>query len=426
MWVAASAWVSRIITAGVQLASIRLLLDQLGVDDFAAFTVLGSVTAWLLMVDLGSGVTLQNKISECRSKAQSWASYRSLAVCIAGLSAMLCILLCIFFSPLIGSALLKEFPKIGVGDKPVLFLVVALSGIVQALGSIQYRIWYAMHKGYWASILPALAAIVVLTALITIGMLDVGKPDRLFWCLLAYVLPPAIFPLCMLLYDLRDSKYRFKMPPRGKDRKIFFLDSAGFFFFGLMASGVLQIDYFVMAQYVNSAEITQYNIVSRIFSLVFFIYNAVVLALWPVCAEALAGCDYEKVRGYIKKYIPLGVGFVLVSTCAIAVMSPWIVAVLAPKSAIELPVGLIFICGIYFCLRVWTDTFAMVLQSINELRTFWIFTPLQALASLVFQVVFAPKFGAIGIVIGLILSFLLTVFWALPRALSNKFAILSR
>jgi ABC-type thiamin/hydroxymethylpyrimidine transport system permease subunit len=43
-----------------------------------------------------------------------------------------------------------------------------------------------------------------------------------------------------------------------------------------------------------------------------------------------------------------------------------------------------------------------------------IFTPLQALLAILFELVLGAKFGITGIVSGLIISFLCTVSWALP------------
>ncbi len=47
---------------------------------------------------------------------------------------------------------------------------------------------------------------------------------------------------------------------------------------------VLQTDYIVMSQ-LSAADIIKYTVTMKIFGLMFFIYTAVLQALWPVCAE---------------------------------------------------------------------------------------------------------------------------------------------
>jgi len=75
---------------------------------------------------------------------------------------------------------------------------------------------------------------------------------------------------------------------------------------------------------------------------------------------------------------------------------------------------LIIIFGFYYLIRIWTDTYAMVLQSVSILKPFWILVPIQALISLFGQIYFVRMYRLNGILYGLILSFLLTVSWGLP------------
>jgi hypothetical protein len=107
---------------------------------------------------------------------------------------------------------------------------------------------------------------------------------------------------------------------------------------------------------------------------------------------------------------------VLVVTSTFAVAMPWLVGLLSPREVILVPVPLIVLLGVYQAIRVWSDTFAMVLQSISDLRPLWRLVPVQALLSLLLQLALAPRYGLYGIVSALIGSFLLTVAWGLPLA----------
>jgi hypothetical protein len=102
----------------------------------------------------------------------------------------------------------------------------------------------------------------------------------------------------------------------------------------------------------------------------------------------------------------------------VAVSLPWTMQkfflLLAPTQALEAPSALLLLAGGYQVLRVWTDTFAMMLQSMSLLRPFWLLVPLQAIASVMLQIWLVPQFGLYGTFIGLTLSFLLTVSWGLP------------
>ena len=82
-----------------------------------------------------------------------------------------------------------------------------------------------------------------------------------------------------------------------------------------------------------------------------------------------------------------------------------------------MPAALILLLGLYQMVRVWSDTFAMVLQSMNALSHFWLWMPVQALLSIALQWLLAPAYGVYGVVFGLIVSFALTMVWVLPLAL---------
>src|SRR5205807_2561963 len=123
------------------------------------------------------------------------------------------------------------------------------------------------------------------------------------------------------------------------------------------------VDYIVMSQVLASNDIVTYNITSKIFGIVFFIYSAVLISLWPNCSEAIARGRWDLIRGYIRLYVGLGIALVIAATFGIAAFRDQILQVLAPNGHVVLSLSLILLFGLYFIIRVWTDMFAMVLQS---------------------------------------------------------------
>ena len=58
--VAASTWLSRILTTAISLVSIRILIDTLGVEHYAAYAVLMGTVSWFMLADFGTGQSQQN------------------------------------------------------------------------------------------------------------------------------------------------------------------------------------------------------------------------------------------------------------------------------------------------------------------------------------------------------------------------------
>lgn len=169
-----------------------------------------------------------------------------------------------------------------------------------------------------------------------------------------------------------------------------------------------------MVQVLPVHDIVIYNVATKIFLLIFFVYNALLLALWPVCSEAIARHDWHQVTGIVRKYIAFGFAFTLVAGLGIAVVNAWIVHILAPGLGTSIPLLVIGLLTFYTMIRVWTDTFAMVLQSMNDLLLMWLVAPIQSLLSISLQILGARWFGLPGVIGGLIGCFLLTAVWMLP------------
>jgi O-antigen/teichoic acid export membrane protein len=187
-----------------------------------------------------------------------------------------------------------------------------------------------------------------------------------------------------------------------------------FWTFGISAAFTLLMDYVVMSQTLSSQDITIYNILTRLFMFVFFIYNALLSVLWPVVAELYVRKEWRQATTILQKNIGVGVGFMAICTVLFILSKTLIMRVIAPSSQLVLPVTTIFLFGLYFIIRVWSDTYSMALQSQNAMKVFLYYVPLQAIVSGVGMYVFSQHFGVNGILYGLITSFILTASWILP------------
>ena len=73
--VAASAWISRIGIAAIQIFTIRTLTSYLGEEKYAVYVILYSLLAWCNLSECGVGFSLQNYISESRAAQKDYSVY---------------------------------------------------------------------------------------------------------------------------------------------------------------------------------------------------------------------------------------------------------------------------------------------------------------------------------------------------------------
>lgn len=415
--VAATAWGSRVVTAVVGLFTIRILIQALGTELYAVYAVLGGLQGWYLLTDLGIGNSLQNHISERRAQGRAYGDFIITAGSIMVGLLFLSVALLYVISPFLAPLILKGFSFVSDEDKSSYFFITGVISILTCFGGIAYRIWYAEQKGYLANILPAAASFVSFGLVIAVA--NSSLPHKLYWCLIAVFGPSGVFPAVAFLKQFANHlRLRHEINPEILwplvKRSLKFSATA------ILAAAVLQVDYLVMAQYLPPKEIVVYNLTSKIFALVYFIYTALLTAVWPVCAEAAARREWHVVMGYVKKYIVIGVLLLAGSTVFLAFFMPEVIGLLSPKKVVAVPVLFLIVMGVYNIIRIWSDTFAMVLQSMSYLRPFVIYIPVQAIITGFLQIYFAPRYGAIGIIYGLLGSFILTSVWILPMCVYRR------
>jgi len=411
--IASVAWLTRIITAGIQVLSIRILISYLGTDIYAGFAILTSLAGWFALSEFGLGATLQNFASEYRVKNENIQNLFNAAIpSILFLLLISSLFLTIMSVPL--QIFLFKSLSSSLSSQP-LFIVwmIGFFYIITSLSSIAYRIYYAEQRGYLANIYPAIGSIITFILLLFIDYLNIYK-GSLSLALIVFILPTTLVALYafydVFIHDKNITLKNFDF----KILKLIFLRAYKFAGFAFMGATVLQIDYIVMSRVLNPIDITIYNIISKVFFLIYFVYTAVLMALWPVCTELQTNREWESINKLLRKHLLSGVIIVVIGTIALIFTKDIISNLLASGKNLFLPAGTIILFGVYYSLRVWADTFAVMLQSASNLKIFWIYIPFQGLISFLGQYFLGRNFGLNGIVMGLILSFLLTAAWVLP------------
>lgn len=408
--VAGGGWLGRIIQILAMLLVVRILTDRLGVEGYGVFALLTSLAAWLTLSDLGIGFSLQNHISEQRAGGVD-ADELVLTASLLGIAACCFVVLVVWLvGPLLSRFILGDFTFLSSRDKTLAFYAMAFPGIGTALGGILYRVWFAHHRGYLSNLMPAAGTVIGTLGVWAALRLDFAPP--LPWSVGLFYAPLALLPMIGLAITLV-RLLRHHRPSVAAARTIL-RRAMRFWLFGIMGASVLQVDFVIMAKVLSATDITIYSIATRVFGSVFFVYNALLMAMWPMCSEAIAGGRWDDVRRMIRKYVGLGIGFVAVCGVGVELTKPWIVAILAPSSQLVIPGSVILLLTLYQIVRVWTDTFSTVIQSTNRLEVFWVALPFQATFSIIFQIIGAKWLGLEGMIMGLIACFLVTNTWLLP------------
>lgn len=413
MLVAASAWLSKLANAGSQIVSINLLIKYCGTENYAVFSLLTGLSTWFMLGDLGLGYAMQNKVSERRALNSDYTIELIMGFSL-GLSALVIFAIVSYnLSSVLGVRYLQQFTCLSLRNKGIYLATASLLLLATTFGAMIYKVWYAEQRGYIAN---TMAAIGSMSSLVGVWLVAHSQiPDKLFWSLIAYLTPPMLLPFSAGFGRLISALRSYKLI-RGFDEYKTILTSAGRFWgLAAMSTFVLCVDMIVISQYLPTSQIVSYTITAKLFGLALTIYVAVLMALWPICSELCARGQWAEAINLAKKHIKWGMALIAAITLIFCALKAPILRIMAGRgNEPTIPLTFIILMGCYHAIRVWTDTYSMILQSSSRLRCFWLWVPMQGIINVSLQLLLAPRFGLVGVVVALIISFLVTVSWSLP------------
>lgn len=412
IYITASAWGGRLITALAQLISIPLSLEYLGAEQYSWWAIALSLQGWWLLCDMGLAVSLQNSISAGRTKNENDANLIVSATVLILPIVLVCILLILIFADQLAQFLLPptaNHSEYGAN----LIVITGISGLMLTIGNVAYRILYARHKGYWANILPAVGTLFSLVGLVVLNQLHVDEP--LLWVAVVWLSPTSLLATGLFILLLVRAFYYSKGSVQPLLCAHLFKQGKQFGLFAVLAAFTLQIDYVVIGKLMSAEDIVLYSIVTKMMAFNLFLFTAVVQAVWPVCAEATTQHKWSEVDQLIWRLVMLGFIIILMGASFMWLFREDVLRNLSASHNLVIPIELWCLLSVYGLVRVWSDSYAMLLQSMGIVSIFLIYVPIQSIISVLGQLIFGSYFGLSGVVIAIILSFVLTAVWILPR-----------
>ncbi len=406
---ALSGWVSRAIFIACKFLMIPLLLQHLSKESYVALAILGSLEGWFLLLDFGVGISIQTYLSEYRAKGFSDLGFLKIAFLLGLVFFMFGILLISSVLPFLSSFFLEGI--LPLNERMPFFFLSSLFLLVSAEGAIASKILMARQLGYIVHAMQAVSSILSLGFLLF--LVSLGKLSLFFAAVILFGFPAVVsIGLSMVVF----SKIQWKVKIDRDVLKNVTLRARGFFIFSSLAALVTLSDTVIVPKILALDAIIEYNLLCKIFGVASFAYAAVLQGVFPEFTESLTLGRFKEVMRRLRYFCFLGVLGVIFFAGAVYAFSDLSKGFLK----ISLSAFSILAFGFYLCIRVVSDFHAMALQSHSKLFSFFFLVPIQAGLSLVLQYVLGSRFGIVGILLGLSLSYLLTVFWALPWQLRRR------
>lgn len=413
--VAASTLLSKAIIALAQLLSIRLVLSALDVDNYSIFALLSALAAWAVLADFGTGSSIQNFVSEMRAQGKETHRIIYNALIVTIFSMILFIVFTLLSGPFLSQIYLRNAHFLSNDQKIIIFDLSLIFFIFNIAGIVAQRVWFAEQRGWIANIVPAAGALGGIIGLLLVDIKNFAPPLLgaiiIFYgpaVLISFVAYYIVFPKDKKLNLQIDLNIMRALIDRGVKFWIF----AGATIF------VAQSDYLILSQTLTAKDIFTYSLMQKFFTIALVIYVAILQALWPICVELRVLQKWDAMDRMVKKYIYWGLSGIFLFTLVFYLFNNKIIKLFSSDQ--EVPLSLIITFGAYYMIRVWTDTYSMLLQSMNDLKPFWLLVPIQGLITIVSQYWLSEHYGIVGITGGLILGYLMTLAIVCPYLYYKK------
>ena len=404
--------------------SIPLTVRYLGAEMYGVWVTIGTTLAMLAVMDLGIGNTLTNSISEAYALGS-----KQLAGLYTTSAFWMMLALALLFG-VIGYPLWRAInfgyifnihgqfaisqTRDAVGVAYALFLLgLPVNLINKILGGYQ-QLQIANYFSAAGAVLSLLAIAattyfrggLVVLVLAYSGSLLLSNMICMLWLFVFH--KPWLFPSL--------KKVHFSTAKQ-------MLNSGGLFFL-LQLSGliVFNSDNLVIAHFMGASQVTPYNVTWKLVSYAAVLQNLLMPALWPAYSEAIVRGDAAWVRSTYRRTMWATMLFASVFCLALLFVGRPFIRIWASPAAVPSGALLIAMC-------VWTlictlmNNEATVLVAANEIRLQTWLSVLAAAVNLLLSILLVQRIGALGVILGTILSYILVLIgpqtWKTISVLNN-------
>jgi O-antigen/teichoic acid export membrane protein len=419
---ASSGAAARGLSSLLTLVSLPMAVRYLGAERFGVWATIISTVVLLNLLDLGIASTLTNHIARAYAlgdkpyAARCTTNALALTVSIAALAGLG---FAVAWPRVDWMALFNvaaSVPRSEVNNTVAAAAALMLLGLPASLGSKVSAGYQEVHLNNLVVAIGSLANVAGLFAGIA---LQVSMPVLLVMsggCVTACNLGALVGTLLGYKPWLRP---RLTLLDRWLARELLASGSA-FFLIQIAAMVVFSSDNLVVSHYLGAAKVTPYNVTWRLVALTAALQALVFPALWSAYAEAYARRDYSWMRQAFR--ITMWGTLAFNVTCAVILIAVgktvirwWAGAAAVPSSA------LLAAMAVWAVISGFMTVESCLLAAVNRIRMQGVLSVVAAGVNLALSVALVQRIGAVGVIAGTILSYLLVL--VVPQSLIVRRAL---
>lgn len=392
---------------------IPLTLDYLNAYEYGVWLTLNSVLSWIFLLDIGLGNGLKNKLSEAiaTNDTENEKIYVSTTLFIMiGLFIFSFLIFLIMHSFINWSDILGvEEGKIKSLNCIVLFVsfFVCLHFVTKIVGNI----YQALQR---SSVNDLIAFLGNTISLIAIYILTKTTDGSLFYVGITFSSIPVL--IALLAMPVTFKKYPNLTPHFRYIRfsKIKDLASLGVSFFIIQISCVVLFttSNIIISKLFGPDEVTPYNIATKYYSALTFIFNIILSPIWIATTDAYKRNDLFWIKKMLKSIFYIWCIMVLIIV-AMYIISPYLFPIWVGNK-VQISSSITLWSGIYIMILTLSNVFATFINGFGKLRIQLIFSIFQPIIYIPLAMFCGQHFGVHGILIALCIVCSISLLWS-PR-----------
>ena len=352
---------------GLSLFLVPLTIGYLNNEQYGIWMTLLSIISWVSFSDIGLGNGLRNKLTESLSKNELEKSREYISTAYAAMSVIIFVLLLILLCVVPFLNWQNIFNTKSISNTKLINLVIVV--LVFFLGnfilSLYNQLYYAKQQSSMTGIGQLLINIISIVNVLILRKISSGDILYLGFSYGISMILPSIF--LTYLFFKKNTKlrpaFRYIKISRFKDIiglgvKFFIIQIAYVVYFGT--------NNIIIAQVCGPSEVTKYNIVFKLFSIVTIGHTLLVTPLWSAYTEAYVKGDINWVRKTLRKMsvllIPIAIGLVFMTIFSSNIFEIWL-----GNNDVKIDSLLVITMAISTFITVWSNVYVYFLNGVNEI-----------------------------------------------------------
>lgn len=414
-----SAFTAAIARASSVLAAfvtVPITLEYLGRERYGLYIASSILVGWLVMLDFGLGLSLRNLVAYAHGREDPGLVRQNLstATALSVISVVPILGVAWIASPRINwSAVLNAGTNASTVELTALVRAIACVVAASIITKLILETVRALQRG------PLINYMYIASAVLSIFsvLAAVHLRASLAKLALALALPDIMASLVLwVVLAVRDQRFQIGLAHvRLKNASTLLKAGGAFSLIALADLGIYQTDAILISHFCGPGEVTPFSVAARITGVGWNVLAAYLSAIWPAYAEAAVRSDWHWVRRahsrtrlWITAVTAIG-GMLLVLLGPILI--PWWAGPGARGTR-----SLYAAIALQTILSAWTRSHSVLLAGANVLAYQVGAGLLQALIGIAASVMLLKPFGAVGVVLGNCVGYLVISSWFFPLA----------